>query len=64
MAYTPVSLFAVCLLPWHQEVTPQAGDAGVPMVHDFMFFVVHLFIFASHSVHVEGSGGLQTFSCI
>ena len=32
LAYTPVPLFAVCLLPLNQEVTPKAGDAGVPMV--------------------------------
>lgn len=46
LAYTPAPLFAVCLLTLHWEVTPQAGDDGVPVV--FMFYICS--VFTVHSV--------------
>ena len=54
LAYTPVPLFIVCLLTLNQEVIPQAGDAGAPLVFVFSMFFSLPFYFAS-----EGSGGLQ-----
>ena len=56
LSYTPVPLFAFCLLPLNQEVTPQAGDAGVPTVFMIVLgwsrldYSPPFFIFASHSV--------------
>ena len=47
-----VAYTANCWLPLKQEVTPQAGDAGVPMV----FMVLCRLVYC-----VEVSGGLPTF---
>ena len=57
LAFTPVPVFADCLLPLNQ-VTPQGYDAGVPMVkcldvlHSFIVNL-HLFFHFCLAWHVE-----------